>query len=103
MSKAKRGDVVALESDCSYVTASDMKKHYYKSYQLVKAYRVKDGQVLQYKPKDAEKPREIAKGLQRIFTIMEPEFQEKARQLFTLGNVSYDNIDTLKNTIRGAA
>jgi hypothetical protein len=88
MSKAKRNDIIAIESRHTS-TDIKMKKHEYVSYFLAKAVKVnRQGIVVEYQKPDMGYAYTLDKG-QRVLTIADPMKQAAARELFATIKENY--------------
>jgi ribosomal protein L32E len=101
MSNAKRGEVILVVTSCSYHDIK-LKKHFYETYELAKAWRVKQGKVQQYKLKGQDKPQEVKLGFQTVYTIS-GAMQPKAETVWLSNNDGkFLSLDEAKEMIRAA-
>lgn len=99
MSKAKRNDVIVIESRHTSTDAK-MKKTEYVSYALAKAVKVnRQGIVEQYQKPDMGYAYTLDKG-QRVMTINDPAKQAAAKDLFsTIRENYFPNAEAVKAAI----
>lgn len=99
MSKAKRNDIIVLETRSSS-TNSKMKVTHYTHYAFAKAAKVnRQGIVEQYQKPDMGHPYSLDKN-QRVLTIADPEKQAAARRLFaTITDNWFPDAETVKQAI----
>ena len=101
MSKAKRNDIIVIETRSSS-TDSKMKITHYTHYALARAAKVnRQGIVEQYQKSDMNYPYSLDKN-QRVLTITDPEKQAAARKLFaTITDNWFSDAEAIKQAILG--
>lgn len=98
-SKAKKGDIIVLETRSSSTDAK-MKTTHYTHYALAQAAKVnRQGIVVEYQKPDMGYPYTLDKG-QRVLTIADPEKQAAARRLFeTVKDNWFPTAEAIKDAI----
>jgi len=98
-SKAKKGDIIVIETTSSSTDAK-MKVTRYTHYALARAAKVnRQGIVIEYQKPDMGYPYTLDRG-QRVMTIADPEKQAAARKLFeTIKDNWFPNAEAIKDAI----
>jgi hypothetical protein len=100
-SPAKRGSVVIIETQLSQTDAK-FKKTYSSRFDFAKAYKVKKGQLLEYKLPSADRAYGVNLSFQRIYVINDPDKQAAAKKAFDkiIGKYNaFDSVDDVRKLI----